>query len=266
MAGATAAQAKLDAALTKVAAIREKPPHARGELESEAFDALRSALVTATHEPQILDGCKEVDMLDCLSLITKRGTEKRILSGRATECLGIVLKSPQWRQAESKLPPEDEAALRKLLAGSPEVLALLDPSHVSAKAVDTAEEGKAGATKADADVALDVPTLLRNGRDTMASMGWVFPQDPVGTKLDTATSGFQSFCDGISKLVACTYTGADTSVLEEFSADWENLIQFLVSMHGMAARKSYQARVEFVIAKLKELSPSFSDAFARRGG
>jgi len=254
--------------LQRASALRELSEHKRAEQESQAFEALRSGLIAARKDEAILDGFEEQQMCDALELIAKRGLEKKMLRGRAVECLKSAFGRPAWlRAAQSR--PDLLAQLRELLAETSDLLAVLEAPAPAGDPVDIFEE----APKAEAallEKKPEVERLLTVGRTIMRQFDWQFPDDPLGTKLDQATQGFQSFFDGVTRLTTSTGKASlevgVSEFLQSFQSDWPGILQFSVSMYRSGKRNVYRSRIKFVVVKLREMAPGFGEVLANLEG
>mmetsp|Transcript_96266 Transcript_96266/g.214466 ORF Transcript_96266/g.214466 Transcript_96266/m.214466 type:complete len:393 (+) Transcript_96266:109-1287(+) len=216
----------------------------------------------ARKDADALKGFCEEDMADVLELLVKRGLEKKVLRGRAVECLKIVCSCPDWvRVAQGR--SSVLCSVKELLADSPETLVKVDTPVVA-----SADESVV-TPRLDAPEGLeerrDAKQQLAVGRDVMRHFGWEFPHDPLGTKLDTATEGFMRFLDGVTLLTRggkASSKDFDASVLDDFEGQWPDILRFLLSMHESGTRNTYRSRIKFVVLKLKELSPGFRTAAA----
>jgi len=58
--------------------------------------------------------------------------------------------------------------------------------------------------------------------------------------------------------------GDPAEVLKPYESDYHNILDFLLSMFHNKARKAYKSRVKYVVVKLREMSPAFSEKLAKR--
>jgi len=160
------------------------------------------------------------------------------------------------------------ASLRELLAETPELLASLEVPAQEAEPAEVA--GEAPKEVAGTDRRPEVERLLSAGRDVMRQFDWQFPDDPLGTKLDKATEGFQSFFDGVTRLTTPTGKASlDVEVCEllrSFQQEWPLILRFAVSMYRSGKRNAYRSRIKFVVVKLREMAPEFGEVVAQLEG
>jgi len=172
------------------------------------------------------------------------------------ECLRIVLGRAPWLLVAQR-DEELKATLREALSGSPEVQERLDAAPPAAGGESDPAKPEAGAPTKSAGI----KQQLESGCSVMRRFGWEFPRDPVSTKLDEATAGFQSFFEGITVLTTPTgraSVGPDLSmVFADVQDDWANILQFLLSMYSSGVRTTYTSRIRFVVVNLRAFSPAF---------
>lgn len=99
------------------------------------------------------------------------------------------------------------------------------------------------------------------GCHVMEEFGWKFPCDPLSNRMDDATEGFQSFCEGVTGLSNAsdkTCTRNDIAlILAELDSKWHNILEFLLGMHASGIRCTCAARIKFVVVKLRYFSQKF---------
>jgi hypothetical protein len=268
------AQERLDEGLAKVQQLFEMPENRQADAMSGVFDTLRLGIVAAKKEEGILNGRSKDEMMNAMKVCVTVGQKRKMLKGRCNECLKIVLQNSSW----VKTALTDAAFVEQIkesLDKDTETIALLEvpePVAVAAAAHETAEgpdedEGADPPEVAGYD-GPDILGLLKTGLTNMATFNWEFPHNPLGTQLDDATTAFQSFFEGLTKLT--TTSGAaslgrePSEVLAAFESEWAGLLAFCLSMYQSTARRSYRSRVKFVVVKLQELSPSFNDEVGKR--
>jgi len=172
------------------------------------------------------------------------------------ECLRIVLGRTPWLLVAQR-DDELKAALREALSGSPEALERLD----SAPAAASGQGGPSGPEGGAPEKPAGIKQQLESGCSVMRSFGWEFPHDPLGTKLDEATAGFQNVFEGITVLTTTTgraSVGPDLSIVfADIQDDWASILQFLLSMYNSGVRTTYTSRIRFVVVNLRAFSPAF---------
>jgi len=252
-----ASSAKLARSIAKVCRLSEAP--ATDETLDDAWDALRSGIVSARKDVDVFDACSEQEMDSVLAFLALRGTKKRSARGRVSECLRIVLSSASWLTRAQH--HEVKASLQELLVGSTE---LLEKLEAVTKESDVSVESEGEAAPVDADAAPQPNSIrqqLAHGCRVLEGFGWRFPHDPLGTKLDDATEGFRSLFQGVTALTTpagMALVGGDAGqALVELEGKWNELLQFLLSMYSSGVRGAYSARIRFVVVSLRRFSAEF---------
>lgn len=104
---------------------------------------------------------------------------------------------------------------------------------------------------------------LARGAAVLERFRWEFPRDPIGTRGDEATAGFQAIFDAVTALTIPSgraSVGDDPSAaLVDLERHWADLLRFLVSMYNSGVKRTYSSRIRFVALHLRELSPAFRD-------
>lgn len=251
--------------LAQVRALRDLPPHRLAEKESDAFEAVRKGVIAIKKEMDILDACPAEEQVGVMSLLVKRGLERKTLKARATACLATLLERPVWRKVLHD-NPDLLGSMKELVADTPDLSALLEgPAPTEAEMVRV--DGPADDAPPTEDMIVkekNIRASLAKGLACMRSFGWEFPHDPMSSRSDDAAEGFQSFFDGLTWLstpVGRRSIGSGLPALvEEIEGDSADILQFLISMYEHPSRKSWRARIKFAIGQLSELSPTFKAA------
>lgn len=258
---------------TTVAATKLPEGDRRENGEQDAFANLRLALVAVKKDETALEGFSTDDMVAVLECVQRRSLRK-VRQAQAKECLSMLFGNFAWvRAAQSQA--DLLAELKELYKDNTEMLEKFDaPLHEVGKSPGV-EIGREETERRRQSIAQAISKKeqmeqeLRGGLNLMAGFNYEFPVDPLGNKMDHATSAFVMFCDGITKLDGfATKVDADDkvlAVLETFqSSDWEGVMSFLVTMHKCNSRKSQHGRSKFVVEKLSQHCPSFKQV-AERG-
>jgi len=232
-------------------------------LIDEAWAAVKTGIVVARKFEEALDAHTEEEMHQVLEFLVQRWAKKRASRGQVNECVRIVLARPRWL-SEARRDEDLRASLREVLSGNPEMLEKLDGSGPGVLGTDGEPEGAlcpALQRMEGPKKHLNIKQQLLNGCKVMKKFEWEFPHDPLGTKLDEATGGFQSFFEGVTALTTtsgkASVDGDIDAVLAEFEDHWSGILRFLLSMHGSGVRITYTARIKFVVVNLRSFSLTF---------
>jgi len=249
---------KLVDGISRVCQLRTNPT-SNETVQDEAWAAVKNGIVVARRDEEALDSHSAEEMKTVLEFLIQRGIKRKASKGQVNECLKILLGRVPWLQVAQR-DEELRAALREALAGSPEALERLEDSSLVA-----AERGRTSSkpepAPADPEKPVTIKQQLDTGSSVMRKFGWEFPHDPLGTKLDEATAGFQSFFEGITALTTTTgraSVGPELSaVFADLQEDWANILQFLLSMYNSGVRTTYTSRIRFVVINLRSFSTAF---------
>jgi len=246
---------KLTDSIQRVCTLCSGPPVTNETLYDEAWAALKTGIVVARKDLDALDAHSETEMHRILEFLVQRGIKRKASKGQVNECLKILLARQRWLHSARK-DADLLAGLRDALSGSTELQEKLD-----AAAASQGRDRRRSAQGSDAGEKPTIKQQLVHGYRVMKSFSWEFPHDPLGTKLDEATAGFQSFHDGITALTTPTgraSVGADLSAcFTEFEGDWKNLMHFLLSMYNSGVRTTYTLRIKFTVVNLRSFAPAF---------
>jgi len=250
-------------AVRKAAALHDLPAHKREEAENDAFSELYTAFNSAKKDPALLDGNTAEAIAAVLELVVTVAARKRVLRKRGEDILKILLERPPWITAALG----DAALLAKLREfASPAVGALLAPTLVKEEGEEEEdakddrgeglEEPEPGAPKDKKDP----QERMKMGLEVMKKFDFTFPHDPLGTKMDEATKGFQGLFDGVTWCYAGwgkQLLGAEG--LGPYEPYWRGILTFVLTMYETPGRACYKGRIKFVVLKLAELSESFAE-------
>mmetsp|Transcript_30550 Transcript_30550/g.70881 ORF Transcript_30550/g.70881 Transcript_30550/m.70881 type:complete len:351 (-) Transcript_30550:157-1209(-) len=208
-------------------------------------------------------------MRSVMAFIHRRGVERRLYRQQAKECVKILLNNPGWHHAAYT----DEGLRRCLadfLADSPDAAGRLQEAPVEPAKVQ-ARRQKQVLSACDPSEGSEVRDMLRTqvlqSWDVMESFGFRFPGEPTSTGLDEATEGYRMLYDAVNRLcAACKGQPSDGGVLSGLLIQWDQVLDFLVSMHSSGLRNTHRSRIKFVVAKLEAFVPAFRAAVASRGG
>jgi len=259
-------QQKLEAGVEKACALQSTAIVTTDHV-TEAWAALRTGVLAARRLAEVLDARSAEEMRSVLELALRRASQKRAAIGQVRECLRILLARPPWLTAASA-EERFQAGVREALdAGQDaELLAQLDAAEAAAVAAEGAGAEEA-ADAAGVDEGQPRPVGIReclaHGRAVLERFGWEFPSDPVGTQGDQAVAGFMHIVDALTALETASgrasVGGEPAAVLVELEEDWPGLLRFLLGLYGCGVRRTYVARVRFVVVRLRALAPAFRD-------
>jgi len=214
-------------------------------------------------DPTLFDGSPAEANEAVLGMIVTIAARKKLQRKRAEDVLKPLLERPPWI-AVALGNAELLAELREFasLCGSEPMKALLEPpAPAPAPRPEPApgpEPDPPGPEPAPKDTK-DPQERMNVGLEVMKSFDFRFPRDPLGTKLDDATRGFQSFFDGVT----WCYAGwgkelLGTQGLGPYETYGKGILDFCVSMYETPGRAAFKGRTKFVVLKLAELSPAFA--------
>lgn len=223
-----------------------------------AWANLKSAIVSARRETEVFDVYSSEDMTYLIEFLLQRG-QKRVAKGQVLECLKVLLGRDKWLlHAHKDTVLRD--SLKEAFTSNPAMIEKLDFGPAGMEP-EVAHSESARVIGSDGDKGLDIKQQIANGLEAMAKFDWKFPHDPLGTKLDEATAGFQSLHDAITSL---TTVGGKASVgddvigtLSSVELEGEHVMQFILSMYHSGVRTAFKARIRFAINNLRSFIPSF---------
>jgi len=223
-----------------------------------AWANLKSAIVSARRETEVFDVYSSEDMTYLIEFLLQRGQKRKAAKGQVLECLKVLLGRDKWL-----LHAHKDAALRDSLkeafASNPPIIEKLDFGPAGMEPEEVIESARI--IGSDGDKGLDIKQQIANGLEAMAKFDWKFPHDPLGTKLDEATAGFQSLLDAITALTTVSGKASVdddvTGTLSSVELEGENVMQFTLSMYHSGVRTTFKARIKFAINNLRAFIPSF---------
>lgn len=228
----------------------------------DAWTTLKRGVVVARKEQEVLDKFSTCEMQLALRFLAKRAKKRRTTKAQVLECFAILLPRRPWLAAATS-DASLQAVLREMLTEKDELLQLLlgGPSALP-EASQAPEEKKAVSLATSSKLSSSREQLLQGCR-VMEEFGWKFPCDPLSQRMDDATEGFQSFCEGVtglSKLSGKTCARSDIAlVLAELDSRWPKILEFLLGMYTSGIRCTYAARIKFVVVKLRHFSQTFQN-------
>eukprot|EP00930_Biecheleria_cincta_P048663 TRINITY_DN33944_c0_g1_i1.p1 TRINITY_DN33944_c0_g1~~TRINITY_DN33944_c0_g1_i1.p1 ORF type:complete len:323 (+),score=72.05 TRINITY_DN33944_c0_g1_i1:72-1040(+) len=231
----------------------------------DAWTALKRGVVVARKHQEELDKFSTREMQLVLCFLAKTAKKRRTTKAQVLECLAILLARRPWLSAATS-NASLQAALQDVLADKDELLQLLleGPSALLEVTKATqAPEAKIVMSQAAASKLSSSREQLLQGCRVMEKFGWRFPCDPLSNRMDDATEGFQSFCEGVTGLSnasgkICTRNEI-ALVLAELDPKWHNVLEFLLGMYTSGIRCTYAARIKFVVVKLRYFSRQFQN-------